>query len=99
MRRLDLTFDPQAKSNAVEKINNPSLRFVAIEEKGDGTPQKVLFQSEVPISASLDSSNRSATAENLTFTVPRTAVEGADHVGLAVVGERLMWPIDTDLKD
>ncbi|TCZ77611.1 hypothetical protein [Lysobacter sp. N42] len=98
VQRLDLTFDPQAKSNATDRIINPSLRFVAIEEKGDGTPQKTLFESEVPIRARLNSSNRAVTVENLTFVVPRHAVESADHVGLAVVGERLMWPIETDLK-
>ena len=84
--RLDLAFDPQAKSNATDRIINPSLRFVAIEEQGDGTPQQILFESEVPLRVTLNSSNRFASTENLTFVVPRHAVEGADHVGLAVVG-------------
>jgi hypothetical protein len=98
VKRLDLTFHPEARSNATDKVVNPSLRFVAIEAKGDGTPQKILFESMAPIKANLDSSKRSAAAGHARFVVPRDFVDNADHVGFAVVDERLMWPIEADLK-
>ena len=98
VRRLDLKFDPEAKSNATDRISNASLRFVATVKTPDGAPYRVTYESHVPVQAELDASHRTTSIRNVEFVVPKSAVDSADHAGLALVDGRLMWPISTELK-
>ena len=98
VRNLHLTLDPDAKSNATDRISDPSLRFAATVKTPDGTPYKVTFESLIPIEAQLDGSNQTTRVRNVEFVVPRDAVDSADHAGLSVVDGSLMWPISTELK-
>ena len=97
VKRLSLRFDPQSKTNAVDSIDNTGLRIVATRSPASpGEPHAVLYEKTVPIGIVLTPSNPSAEVAGISFTLPKEIVDRADYVGLALVDEKLMWPLSQD---
>jgi len=85
-------------TNRTKVADLKTCELVATEFVEQGKPYKLIQREWRPISIRLTESGELGVLPDLEFFMPKTAVENATHVGLAVVGGGLAWPIPVELK-
>lgn len=94
VRELKFKYDPKARTNRTPQIEGQQLSFSVGKKPPQGEERGTsLFRDQKPISIFLNEDSPPATVQNITFFVPREAVEKADFISLGVTDGRLMWPI------
>ena len=98
IRRLELTLDPRAQSNATTGMDRPSIRFITSVLGRNGEKATVTYEALVPTSITLSEQTPSAVIENLQLSVPALTLQNAEYAGLSVTDGRLLWPMGHNLK-
>lgn len=96
---LRLTFLPRALTNRTERIDAKQLRLVATVRPPSGSgPSDIIAKAIHPLSVSLTAESPTVTLTDVVLEIPTEDVMRADHVGLAVTDERMLWPVGGELK-
>lgn len=94
LKELKLKYDPAAKTNRVPEIVGLSIELSSGKKPAAGeTRGTSLYQDRKPVSFVVSEDSPTATVKDLTFYVPKDAIDKADHVHLTVLDGRLGWPL------
>lgn len=103
--RLEVQFRPGETRNGYIVTNRtPYVELRRCEFVATKFPQKdrsqasTLQRDTIPISIKLVQKNEKALLPEIRFRISKAIYEDATHVGLAVVGDHLAWPVPKELK-
>jgi hypothetical protein len=94
----ETTHDGYTMTNRTKIADLKTCELVATSFVEDGKPYKIIQREWQPIAVRLEKDAEVGTLPDLEFLMPKSAVETATHVGLAVSDGKLLWPIPTELK-
>ncbi len=94
IEKLNLRFDPTAKTNSTKEIALKEVAVVATKKpEGGKGPYKLLHRDKKSVSVTLNSETPSGTIENIKLTIPKEVADKADVIGLNVSDGTMLWPI------
>jgi uncharacterized protein YecT (DUF1311 family) len=97
IKTLTMTFMPNSQINSTNSVDVKFMTLSATKRTGEKV--ELLFTRSIPVTVPrLDSTAPIGNISDITFEIPISAVEAADHVGIAVSDGRWMWPISTEFK-
>lgn len=94
----ETTHDGSTMTNRTKIADLKTCELVATSFVEEGKPYKMIQREWQPIAIRLEKYAEVGTLPDLEFLMPKSAVETATHVGLAVSDGKLLWPIPTELK-
>ena len=94
----ETTHDGYTMTNRTKIADLKTCELVATSFVEDGKPYKMIQREWQPIAIRLEQFGEVGTLPDLEFLMPKSTVEAATHVGLAVSDGKLLWPIPTELK-
>jgi hypothetical protein len=94
----ETTPDGYTMTNRTKVADLKVCELVATSFVEEGKPYKLIQREWKPIAIRLTEYGEVGTLPDLEFILPKSAVESATHVGFAVSGGGLAWPIPVELK-
>jgi hypothetical protein len=94
----ETTPDGYTMTNRTKVADLKICELVATSFVEEGKPYKLIQREWKPIAIRLTEYGEVGTLPEMEFFMPKSAVESASHVGFAVSGGGLAWPIPIELK-
>jgi hypothetical protein len=92
------TLNGYTMTNRTKVADLKSCELVATQKVADNQPYKMLQRETRSIDIRLTEFGEMGVLPDMEFALSKSIVAGADHVGLAVIGGGLAWPVPMELK-
>jgi len=85
-------------TNRTKVADLKSFELVATQKVADNQPYKMLQRETRSIDVRLTEYGEVGVLPDMEFSLSKSIADSADHVGLAVIGGGLAWPVPMELK-